>query len=315
MLAAASCARFHRGEGRRRHRAKGGQESQGEAGTLHASVFLPDFVFFCDCSRVGKVNMPMARPWRVDLMRLIIAALVLCANVPSAEGFFGNLVGRLTKSAGHKLFDAASDGNLEDVQALLGSGTGPDDYTDPGHGSSALIMASEGGFIEVVYNLLEAGADPNFARSDGATALMGAGALGHLEVVKLLLYRGSLPDAQDSNGTSALMFASHRGDFHVCNLLLQHGASVNLQNNDGSSALHWASFYGHTEVVRLLIDYHADPALADAGGATAVELTEEDPVGAWAASKEQREAAQQLINFYRYGAPAPSLHEGQQAEL
>ena len=39
MLAAASCARFHRGEGRRRHRAKGGQESQGEAGTLHASVF------------------------------------------------------------------------------------------------------------------------------------------------------------------------------------------------------------------------------------------------------------------------------------
>ncbi|MGB1600728.1 MAG: ankyrin repeat domain-containing protein, partial [Promethearchaeia archaeon] len=181
---------------------------------------------------LAKVNdvVPMAR--RVDLMRLIIAALVLCANVPSAEGFFGNLVGRLTKSAGHKLFDAASDGNLEDVQALLGSGTGPDDYTDPSHGSSALIMASEGGFIEVVYNLLEAGADPNFARSDGATALMGAAALGHLEVVKLLLYRGSLPDAQDSNGTSALMFASHRGDFHVCNLLLQHGASVNLQNND-----------------------------------------------------------------------------------
>ena len=62
MLAAASCARFHRGEGRRRHRAKGGQESQGEAGTLHASVFLPDFVFFCDCSRRGWQKLTC--PWR-----------------------------------------------------------------------------------------------------------------------------------------------------------------------------------------------------------------------------------------------------------
>ena len=50
-----------------------------------------------------------------------------------------------------------------------------------------MIRAAEDGRLELVQNLLRAGANPN-AKSEGdVTALMWAAARGHVEVVKALL--------------------------------------------------------------------------------------------------------------------------------
>ena len=55
--------------------------------------------------------------------------------------------------------------------------------------------AAAGGFVAVVYRLLERGAKPNAAGKYGWTALMLAAQGGHLPVVKRLLERGAEPGA------------------------------------------------------------------------------------------------------------------------
>ena len=55
-------------------------------------------------------------------------------------------------------------------------------------GATALMMASEGGRLEVVRLLVERGANVNAARkSDGCTAMMWASEKGHLEIAQLLV--------------------------------------------------------------------------------------------------------------------------------
>ncbi|EXL40290.1 hypothetical protein FOCG_17178, partial [Fusarium oxysporum f. sp. radicis-lycopersici 26381] len=61
------------------------------------------------------------------------------------------------------------------------------------YGRTALQAASEGGHIQVVERLLEAGANVNAAAAAryGRTALQAASAGGHIQVVKRLLNAGA----------------------------------------------------------------------------------------------------------------------------
>lgn len=69
-----------------------------------------------------------------------------------------------------------------------------------------LLSASEQGCVEIVKELLEKGADPNFQDNEGYTALMKG--LAKEEVVKLLLEKGADPNSKTNYGGTALIVAS-----------------------------------------------------------------------------------------------------------
>ena len=99
----------------------------------------------------------------------------------------------------------------------------------PQRRKKGLIRAAEDGRLDLVRNLLQAGASPN-AKSDGdATVLMWAAARGHVEVVKLLLESGAESDARTRKGRTAIDIATQEGHDHVAALLRENGeAGVRL---------------------------------------------------------------------------------------
>lgn len=93
----------------------------------------------------------------------------------------------------------------------------------PQRREKGLIRAAEDGRLDLVRNLLEAGANPN-AKSDGdVTVLIWAAARGHLEVVKALLESGAEPNARTRRGRTAVDIATQEGHDNVVALLRENG--------------------------------------------------------------------------------------------
>ena len=93
----------------------------------------------------------------------------------------------------------------------------------PQNRRKGLIRAAEDGRLDLVRNLLQAGANPN-ATSDGdLTVLMWAAARGHAEVVRALLESGADLSAQTRRGRTAVQIATQEGHDHVAALLRESG--------------------------------------------------------------------------------------------
>ncbi|KIY02698.1 uncharacterized protein Z520_01163 [Fonsecaea multimorphosa CBS 102226] len=102
------------------------------------------------------------------------------------------------------------------------------------------------------------------------TALRLASDGGYDEVVKILVDAGANIDLQDKYGESALLKASGRGFDKV--ILIDAGANIDLQDEYGKSALLKASGRGFDKVVKILVDAGADinGALVEASSANRV---------------------------------------------
>ncbi|MBC8134612.1 MAG: ankyrin repeat domain-containing protein [Fibrella sp.] len=157
-------------------------------------------------------------------------------------------------------------------------------------GSIAVITAAaQGGSVEAVRLLLDAGEPPDSIDTDnGYTPLMVAVVSGHADVVRLLLTCGADPTLRNTNGGNALASAIHYanpavgdkswkpghdeiltlilatnpaldlrqaaalGDAGAVQKLLDAGANVNDEDPFGRTALRCAVSNNHTEVAGLL---------------------------------------------------------------
>ena len=73
------------------------------------------------------------------------------------------------------------------------------------YGTTSLLMASKGGYQQIVEMLLRHGADTEVAgRAYGTTSLVAAAQHGHAQVVLTLLEYGAVPDKTLNDGSSAL---------------------------------------------------------------------------------------------------------------
>ncbi|MCX6278007.1 MAG: ankyrin repeat domain-containing protein [Bacteroidetes bacterium] len=152
---------------------------------------------------------------------------------------------------------AVSDGNTEYVCDLLTKGVNPNTALESG--VTALMIAAENGYADIVQALLEMGAVVNAKRFDiGATALHFAGQNGHYDVVEDLLKNGADVNAKMNDGKTALMAAALDGHTEIVNQLLDHGAIINERKNDGTTPLILAAMEGHAETVRVLVARGAD---------------------------------------------------------
>lgn len=144
---------------------------------------------------------------------------------------------------------------------------------------TALMLACALGAPALVRRCLDGGADPDFALHRG-TALLVACEGGHLEVAALLLDRGASVDLGE--GRSPLLVACQRGDIALTRLLLSRGADPN-RRFDGGTALTVAEGLRNPALVDLLLERGAKPErpALDANAATGLDAAkaaaERDP--------------------------------------
>ena len=144
---------------------------------------------------------------------------------------------------------------------------------------NALIAAASEGQIETVQALIAAGADVNFRNNDGHSALILAAARGHIAVVGYLIAAGADVNARDNvHGISSLNLAATQGHTEMVRDLIAAGADVNARTNNGISALIRAASDGQTEIVRDLIAAGADVNARTDTGYSALSLTRSNAI-------------------------------------
>ena len=198
---------------------------------VYLQQLLQDGNVLGDCA---KIDAPM------DLQLVLLTIPSISSN--------GNTI---SLSAEADLVDAARRNRDKMVRCLLAAGV-EKDIRDV-DGMTALMIASEAGYLDIARLLLEAGAEKECSDDFGWTALMLASHYGHLEIARLLLQADADKDRQPHVET-ALLLACESGHAEVARLLLQAGADSNCRGPVGKTPLMLASESGHAEVARLLLE-------------------------------------------------------------
>jgi ankyrin repeat protein len=172
------------------------------------------------------------------------------------------------KMMGQELIEAATEGNLKRVNALIVAGANLN-HRDKWH-KTALMWAADGGNTQVVEALIEARADVNAQDKWRKTALMWAAQNGHIEVIEALIKAEANLNLQNQYGRTALMLAAPNNQIQVVEALIKEEANPNFQDVDGMTALAWAAYRGHIEIVEALIKAEADVNLQGKDSDTAL---------------------------------------------
>ncbi len=116
---------------------------------------------------------------------------------------------------------AVEGGRLEIVQLLVEAGA---NVATPSRAGLPLTMAVIRGNTEVVKFLVDKGANVNTADAQGAIPLVAAAESGHLEIVEFLVAKGADVNAKDRRGQTPLSIAIAGRHTEVMAHLRQHGA-------------------------------------------------------------------------------------------
>jgi ankyrin repeat protein len=152
-----------------------------------------------------------------------------------------------------ELVSAVENGNRARAIALLESRV---DVTMPAaDGTTALHYAVLQNDLELVRQLLAAGADPSAVNRYGITPLHLAAVNGSAPLIEQLLAAGADANEAGPEGETALMTAARTGVVAAADVLLKHGAAVDAREDwHGQTALMWAAAEGHPAMLQRLID-------------------------------------------------------------
>jgi hypothetical protein len=203
---------------------------------------------------------------------------------------------QLSRAGAQGIIEAAMQGRLDRVRAMVAADPGGLDEPDPS-GYTALRWAGIRGHRPVLLFLAAAGADPNSVGADGGTSLHGAAHHDDPEMMKALLEAGGDVTVRNQWGRTPLHVAARRGCLEVARLLLDAGADPNATTSEGWSTLNVAFRGGHPDLVELLLSRGADPDLRDAEGRRpgAVSLSRPPPIPI------SRRQTDQLVGHYDLG--------------
>ncbi len=99
---------------------------------------------------------------------------------------------------------------------------------------------------------IKAGIDINSKDKDGSTALMVASENGDLQMAQLLIQNGADVNANNIDGYTALMYAAYKGNVQIAELLIKNKAHVNARDKDGWTALRYASIQRRDDIIKML---------------------------------------------------------------
>lgn len=136
-------------------------------------------------------------------------------------------------------------------------------------GHTALMIASEKGYVNIVDMILSKDCDVDATCIHGKTALMYASENGYVDIVASLLAGKANPNVQINGGMTSLIQASGRGHYQIVSLLLNSGANAEMNGMymEGvgqnvliladMTPLMVASYNNHFEICSLLISKNA----------------------------------------------------------
>ncbi len=125
-------------------------------------------------------------------------------------------------------------------------------------GLTPLYIASQNGYLEIVRELIQQGANVDLCGVENATPLIVASFSGHLEIVQELLQHQANVNCKTNSGYTALHEACLFGNLSVVQELLKHNPDVNAMLNDGTTPLFLACQNGHADVAQVLLQYGAN---------------------------------------------------------
>jgi ankyrin repeat protein len=214
---------------------------------------------------------------------LVLAAGLLLARTAGAQ---------TPVPDGGLVVDAAADGDVARIDALLSAGASPNAASARGYSAlyAAVLMdrvpaaerllragatgldqlhgdrrelllslAAWEGSAAMMRLLLAQGADPKALGPDGRDALVGAIARASVEKVGLLLEAGADPNRRLPDGTSGVARAAIHGHADVLALLLDHGGRLEIRDDQGVTPLMFAAAQGREEALALLLERGAHP--------------------------------------------------------
>ncbi len=165
------------------------------------------------------------------------------------EGPSNSEVSRLPPE--YRLHRACWHGNISEVKALLQQGCAPNFSVA---GKSCLRAAMEKGNVEVGWQLLHHGANPNEVSGRQRNSLLHIAAkTGNCGFATLLMENGANPNATNAVHQAPLHLASRGGFAYLVDDLLKHGALSDVRDSLGNTPLHIAAKAGHTEVCKTLL--------------------------------------------------------------
>lgn len=135
------------------------------------------------------------------------------------------------------------------------------------HRDIPLLQAAREGDMQALQALLSQGADPNQKDAGDLTALILSVRAGSVPAVETLLRHRADPNLRGGvNGWTPLMHAIHKNHPGAARALLDGGARLESRGHSGETALMMAAGYGYTPLVELLLERGADPWAATPDG-------------------------------------------------
>jgi ankyrin repeat protein len=153
-------------------------------------------------------------------------------------------------------FRAAELGNERAIAIFLK--TGIDLETKNSGGWTPLIIASAGGKLKAIIELINGGANVNATDPQGLTSLHWAAFKGYPRLTELLIDKGADVNAKSNLQLTPLSQAVTSGHAEIVSILLNMRANINAADGDGLTPLHNAVADGNLEIVKLLVAAGAD---------------------------------------------------------
>ncbi|KAH0608646.1 uncharacterized protein H6S33_001780 [Morchella sextelata] len=134
-------------------------------------------------------------------------------------------------------------------------------------GQTALHRAATRADVDLVRQLIKAGANVNIACLLGRTPLMWAASKKSLEVIKILVEEeGADVHHITDDKRNVLHLASTEGTIETVNYFVGKGVDITAADNQGRTPLHWAAAYGNGRTFRALLRHGADPKVKNLNG-------------------------------------------------
>lgn len=141
----------------------------------------------------------------------------------------------------------------ETVRYLLEKGADP--FVKGSYKRNLLHVASYGGKVAIIDEMIKKGLDINSKDGNGDTPLILAAAYGRKKAVKYLLQRGADPTFKGYYGRNAL----HAGnDIAIIEILLSSGVHIDTKDADGNTPLIMAAANANVDAVNYLLTKGAD---------------------------------------------------------
>lgn len=142
-------------------------------------------------------------------------------------------------------------------------------------GTTPLMLAAARGHLEMMKEILDAGADVNEVDQVGDTAVNYVVATNQLAAARLLVSRGAKVYSQRQDGISALMQAIQISSFDMIQTLSQEIEAVNQPADDGWTPIYFAIRRGDPKTLSWLFERGACKNTFDAYRQTPLQFAEE----------------------------------------